>query len=192
MLSFDFHTHNMFAPAGNAIVSLPQELLLNPEDFFPVPGALHSAGLHPWWTEDDVDKMLSGLSALLRHSQVVAVGECGLDKLRGASLSRQCEVFARQVELASEHSLPMTIHCVKAFGELLHLHKTLRPTTRWTVHGFRGGPKLAEQLLDAGMDLSFGLHHNADSLRLTPEHRRHFETDDSGVSLADVLRAAGF
>ncbi|MBR6482078.1 MAG: hydrolase TatD, partial [Bacteroidaceae bacterium] len=67
-----------------------------------------------------------------------------------------------------------------------------RPTTRWTVHGFRGGPKLAEQLLDAGMDISFGLHHNADSLRLTPEHRRHFETDDSGVSLTDVLRAAGF
>lgn len=192
MLFTDFHTHNMSAPAGSAIVSLPLEILLSPEIFDPVPGAAYSAGIHPWWTDGDVDRMHSGLSALLRHSQVVAVGECGLDKLRGASLSRQCEVFARQVELASEHSLPMTIHCVKAFGELLHLHKTLRPTTRWTVHGFRGGPKLAEQLLDAGMDLSFGLHHNADSLRLTPEHRRHFETDDSGVSLADVLRAAGF
>lgn len=191
MLFTDFHTHNMSAPAGSAIVSLPLEILLSPETFDPVPGAAYSAGIHPWWTDGDVDRMFVGLSALVRHPQVVALGECGLDRLRGASLELQCAIFERQVEMASAQSLPVTIHCVRAFGELLRLHKRLKPATVWTVHGFRGGPQLARQLLAAGMDLSFGLHHNAESLRITPEHRRHFETDDSGVSLAEVLRAAG-
>lgn len=191
MFPLDFHTHNMSAPAGSAIVSLPPELLLRPEDFAPVPEGMYSAGVHPWWIDGDVDRLLTGLSVLLRHPQVVAVGECGLDKLRGASLPRQCEVFSRQVKLASAHALPMTIHCVKAFGELLHLHKTLHPATQWTVHGFRGGPQLARQLLEAGMDLSFGLFHNAEALRITPEHRRHFETDDADISLREVLTKAG-
>ena len=35
----------------------------------------------------------------------------------------------------------------------------------------------ARQLLDAGLDLSFGPRHNSESLALTPPHRCHYETD---------------
>ena len=41
-----------------------------------------------------------------------------------------------------------------------------------------GGPALARQLLDAGIDLSFGRRYNPASLALTPPDRRHFETDE--------------
>jgi len=81
------------------------------------------------------------------------------------------------VALAEQHHRPMTLHVVRAFDVMLALRKRLRPRQRWTVHGFRGKPALARQLLDAGFDLSFGLHHNPDSLAITPPDRRHFETD---------------
>ena len=61
---------------------------------------------------------------------------------------------------------------------LLALRRRLRPQVRWTVHGFRGKPALALQLLQTGMDLSFGGRYCAESYALTPPDRRHRETDD--------------
>lgn len=174
----DFHTHNLLAPAGSAIVNVPRRWLLCPDDFHPAAGGLYSAGIHPWWTDEaDTELLFAGLLRLMEHPQVVAVGECGLDLLRGAAPEVQEAVFVRQAVLAERHGLPVTVHCVRAFDRLLRLHKQLRPSVRWTVHGFRGRPALARQLLDAGLDLSFGPRHNAESLALTPPHRRHNETD---------------
>lgn len=186
----DFHTHDLAAEAGTAIVNLPREQLLRPATFRPAPNALYSAGVHPWWTDSDAAALLAGLEELLPHPSIVAVGECGFDRLRGGSLPLQQDVFERQIALAEKHSLPVTIHCVRAFDLLLKCARQLRPATRWTIHGFRGRPALARQLLDAGFDLSFGLRFNPESLRLTPPSRRKFETDDSGIPFPEVVRLA--
>ena len=114
---------------------------------------------------------------LLNHRQVVAVGECGIDRLQGADIEEQINVFTQQVYMAEQFGMPITLHIVRAFDLLLRLHKQLRPTTQWTVHGFRGKPALAAQLLNAGIDLSFGAKRNAESWALTPTNRRHLETD---------------
>ena len=176
----DFHTHNLLAPAGEAVINIPMEWTLRPEQFRPRAGALYSAGIHPWWTADDAAtlRMLHALPLLLRHPQVVAVGECGIDLLRGARLERQEVVLREQLALAEQLQMPVTLHIVRAFDRLLRLRKELRPTLRWTVHGFRGRPALARQLLDAGLDLSFGRRRNEASFLLTPPDRRHEETDD--------------
>ena len=108
----DFHTHNQQAAPGTAIVNLPLDIVQQPETFRPVAGGLYSAGIHPWWTEeDDVEALFVGLTQLLEHPQVVALGECGLDRLRGGSMELQEAVFCQQVTLsenlaeASHHSL---------------------------------------------------------------------------------------
>lgn len=147
--------------------------------FQPRPEALYSAGVHPWWTEDmaRTERMLANLPQLLEHPQVVALGECGLDRLKGARMEVQEEVFRRQIGLAEALRLPVTLHIVHAFDRLLGLKKELRPTTQWTVHGFRGRPALASQLLAAGLDLSFGEKYNAASYELTPKERRWRESD---------------
>lgn len=178
-MTFDFHTHNLDAPAGEAIINLPPEWTADAALFRPRPGALYSAGIHPWWTADETQaaRMLAALPALLAHPQVVALGECGLDAQRGAPLEAQEELLRAQIRLAERAGLPVTLHVVRAFDRLLRLHKELRPTTQWTVHGFRGRPALARQLLSAGLDLSFGARHNAESFALTPPGRRHWETD---------------
>lgn len=178
---FDFHTHNLQARAGQALVCLPPEVLIHPEEFKPREGVFYSAGLHPWVTNDEhtVQRLLSLLPQWLEHPQVAAVGECGLDALRGAELEQQTAILTAQLKMADEARLPVVLHVVRAFDRLLHLHKVLHPRVRWTVHGFRGKPALAQQLLDAGFDLSFGLKRNEAAYALTPPERRWNETDDS-------------
>ena len=84
--------------------------------------------------------MLQNLPLLLEHPQVIALGECGLDALRGALLEEQERIFRHQIRLAEAYNKPVTLHIVRTFDRLLRLHKELHPTTQWTVHGFRGKP----------------------------------------------------
>lgn len=177
---FDFHTHDPRCAPGTAIVNLPAAVLAAPRRFSPRQGALYSAGIHPWWTdasETEICGFIEGLKHLLSSPQVVRVGECGLDKLRGAPLARQVEIFRAQVLLSEAFRKPMTLHCVRAYDVLLHEHKALRPTQEWTIHGYRGGATLARQLLAAGFSLSFGLRRDAAAWALTPPERRYEESD---------------
>lgn len=175
---FDFHTHHPNAPAGQAIINLPRTCLLHPERFHPTEGGLYSAGIHPWWTDyrDELERMRDGLAVLARHPQVVRLGECGYDRLRGVQ-HLQAKVFGWHIKLSEELRKPLTIHCVRAFDLLLADRKRWRPTQRWAVHGFRGKPSLAMQLLAAGFDLSYGPRRNETSFAITPPERRFTETD---------------
>lgn len=177
----DFHTHNLLAE--DAIINVPEEWLLCPSRFSPREGAFYSVGIHPWWTIDNARtaQILGVMPSLLTHPQVVAVGECGIDRLRGADEDEQTRIFLLQAEMAEKYRLPMTLHIVRAYDVLLRLKKSVQPTVKWTVHGFRGKPSLAKQLLDAGIDLSFGKYYHAESWAMTPPERRHRETDDERI-----------
>lgn len=177
---FDFHTHRLDTPPGSGIVCLPQPILLRQTSWRPHQAGLYAAGIHPWWTaapDFDLPLHLSALEHWLSQPQVVQLGECGLDRIRGAEMERQIDIFEQQVRLSEDFQKGMTLHIVRAFDLLLQLHKRLRPQQRWTVHGFRGGETLARQLLSAGLDLSFGTHYNEAAFQATPLERRHRETD---------------
>lgn len=186
-MDFDFHTHRLDTPPGTGIVSLPQDIVRNPKVWTTYPSAqqfhpqgLYAAGIHPWWTLDkdfDLEEYKAGLSQLWDLPQVVQIGECGFDRLRGASLEVQWAVFSAQVADSERRELPMILHIVRAFDLILQARKTLRPQQVWTIHGFRGKPALAQQLLKAGFHLSFGKHYNENSFLLTPPQHRHLETD---------------
>lgn len=196
---FDFHTHRLDATPGTAVVCLPQEALLTADRWlqpaagqcrlpYADEGALYAAGVHPWWTAQpdfDLDAHLAGLETLLALPEVIHVGECGLDRAvlptdeaeATRLMALQEETFVAMVRLSEEHRLPLTIHCVRAYDAILRLKKSLAPTQSWTIHGFRGRPALAAQLLAAGLDLSFGPRRNEEAYALTPAERRHDETD---------------
>ncbi|MDO4929731.1 MAG: TatD family hydrolase [Bacteroidales bacterium] len=176
----DIHTHNLLAPAGDAIIAMPKQWLLQPSQFAPRPGAFYSCGIHPWWTADaaELPLLIAGFEALVVHPQVVALGECGFDRLRGADLALQERVFLHQTNFAPAASLPLVLHCVRAFDVLLRLRKQSSAPRLWVIHGFRGNPVLARQLLSAGFRLSFGTHYNAESFALTPPDCRYRETDE--------------
>lgn len=140
--------------------------------------AWYSAGIHPWDTvESPSQEVWSWLEAMAADPRVAAIGECGLDALRGAPLDTQEQLFRRQLELAASVGKPVIVHCVRAWHRLLAMHAPRRYGIPMIIHGFRGKPALARQLLDDGYDLSFGTHHNAESYDHCPTPRRHRETD---------------
>lgn len=169
MMFIDFHTHHV--PEG--------------EDVVAVVDCRDTWGVHPW---DSLPQPLQKRGES-RHLIVppslggggggfLALGECGLDALRGPSMDIQEQVFLQQIRLGEEQKKPLVIHCVKAFDRLLRLRRELRPTMPWMLHGFRGKPQQLRSLLDAGFFVSFGFRHNEESLRLCPLERLMLETDD--------------
>ncbi|HEX2977163.1 MAG TPA: TatD family hydrolase, partial [Bacteroidales bacterium] len=122
---------------------------------------------------------------------VIAIGEAGFDKLKGPSFELQRKVFRMQVELSESLKKPLIIHCVRAWEELLSVHKEMRPEMPWMIHGFRGKIKLAEQLLSKGFYLSLWFEfvlrpESSDLIRALPQNRIFLETDGADVDIRDI------
>jgi TatD DNase family protein len=143
-----------------------------------------SVGIHPWFiAKQDIDAAFELLENVCRQANVLAIGECGLDKCVKTPLETQTAVFCRQIELAEQFHKPLIIHCVRAFNELLALRKALKPSQAWIIHGFTGKPALAAQLLKHGCYLSLGKallkpkHPVTVTLSKVPPGRLFLETD---------------
>ena len=170
--NIDIHAHSGL-PRADAVVCVdPVDSECLPEG-----SGWLSVGVHPWNADRADAAVWERMERWLADPRVVAVGEVGLDALRGPEPSEQMAVLERQIEMAERHGVPLVIHCVRCFDKLLRLRKN-RPTSgQWIVHGFRGKPALARQLLEAGIDLSFGDRYNPESYNITPSERRYRETD---------------
>lgn len=181
----DIHTHKP-APQPEAVISCA------PADFRPLPGQAYSLGLHPWYLTSlqELPEALSLLERLASHPQVLAIGECGLDSLRGAPMALQISAFRAQALLAEGLDKPLIIHDVKCHDSIISLRKELRPSVPWIIHGFRGKPSLAKMLLDSGLYLSFGARFNPAALAITPTDRLLAETDDSPSPLPKLSPAS--
>ncbi len=109
-------------------------------------------GVHPWWVDDVADDVLVRLEGLLaqRHPRCLAIGECGLDRLRGA-LEIQEPFFAGQIELARRHSLPLLIHSVRTHDMVVALLREKRFSGPGLLHAFNGSWQQADQLWSRGL-----------------------------------------
>jgi len=182
----DIHTHVLPEEPGTALVCIgcgpiPEGALEQ--------GHVFSAGLHPWDVTGSDDEAFRNLEQLLVLPQVLAVGECGFDTLKGPSHELQEEAFVRQVELSERYGKPMILHVVRDFDSVIRLRRQLKPAQPWLIHGFRGGPEQMEQLYSNGILVSFGLKHNPEAVRRVPSDRLFLETDGK-CSIEDVIRAA--
>lgn len=181
----DIHRH--------LIPVLPDEIAvrnLNPEDTegelaSPAVG-FFSVGVHPCYLENLQEDWFEKLSVLGADPRIVMIGECGFDRNSDSSTELQTEIFEKHLLLSENLSKPMIIHCVGRFNELIALRKIHQPTQKWIIHGFRGKPSLAEQLLCAGCDISFGARWNAESVKRVPAERLYVETDESAKPVAEI------
>lgn len=144
-----------------------------------------SVGLHPWYINTQVEASLSVLKQSAMHTQVMAIGETGLDKACITPFPLQLAVFKEHIELSEQYGKPLIIHCVKAFNELLILKKEMQPAQAWILHGFRGKASLAQQLLEHGFYFSFGqgLELLQKTINALPIERIFLETDDAPCSI---------
>jgi TatD DNase family protein len=186
----DIHNHGA-APVGG---QFSIENLMAHEDRIPdqTPGLAYSIGIHPWHlTKETLDDQLIKVIRYAGHSNVIALGEAGFDRLRGPETELQKDTFEKQVKIADLNSKPLFIHCVRAWDELLAEHKRLRPSTPWLIHGFRGKRELAGQLLSRGMFISFWFDfilrpESSPLVRSMPIEKIFFETDGSGAEIGTI------
>lgn len=177
----DIHTHHE-APQPHAVVCV------SPDKFAPVEGQLYSVGIHPWLTCDAIpDALWQQLEEAASHPQVAAIGECGIDLVKGGPLYKQMLVMKRQIELSERVGKPMVIHCVHAHDIVIGLKKDLKPLQKWLVHGFRGKPTVASMFCDAGISLSFGERYNEKSVGKVPDGMLLAETDESEMPIEDII-----
>lgn len=185
-MASDFHTHSAPSAGVAALVSTGLDRLGS----FP----LESLEFHPWRLPSHPVELTREFAAAL--ARAAALGEVGLDRLRGPAFPVQQQMLDRLLRLAAEQEKPVVFHCVRATAELLAAVKPY-PHMRKLFHGFRGPPELCEELRKHGFYLSLG----AAALERAPlvEHLRRtgfdrigFETDDRPEPVGQLIeRAAG-
>lgn len=190
MALLDCHTHNPERWRDAIVSCRPGEFARMSADY---PGAVFSVGVHPWDTAScdaaGLDRSLQLLQAIAIDQRVVAIGEAGLDGLRGASDDVQETVLRRHIELSETVGKPLVIHCVRRYDRMLHLQREMRPQQPWIWHGFRGKPELVRQIFSASPRnyISLGERFNPLAAAAIPSDRLLAETDESPLPITQII-----
>ena len=159
---------------------------------------LPAFGLHPWHAHRRSAGWRDDLARWLDRFPHASLGECGVDRwVREPPIDVQQEVFRAQLALAAERRLPVSIHCLRAWGDLLECLGAAAPLPRgFVLHSFGGAPGLVGQLARLGAWFSFSGGALAPrkaasaqaALRAVPPDRLLVETDapDMAPPLAQV------
>ncbi|MEN9997931.1 MAG: hypothetical protein RI922_921 [Bacteroidota bacterium] len=150
-----------------------------------------SFGIHPWEIERWQEKIYE-MSPILSVDNCLAVGEIGLDKLKGPNLDRQMAIFKQQVQLAEQHKLPVILHCVKAWNELRNVKRELKPKQPWIFHGFSKAA-LTKEVLNEEIYISIGQAiltslSLQNALLNIPLDRLFLETDDASCTIEEIYQ----
>lgn len=125
---------------------------------------------------------------LAASPRVVAVGETGLDRYWDHTpFGQQEDYFARHLDLARRHNLPVVIHCREAESDTVRMLRddfARHGPIRAVMHSFTGDLATAEACLAMGLHISFAgmlTYKNAQNLRdvaaRVPLDRLLVETD---------------
>lgn len=152
------------------------------------PGVLYStAGVHPHHASEYTDASDELIRVLTERSEVVAVGECGLDYFRNFSPHpAQIEAFRAQLDIAADTGKPVFLHQRDAHDDFVEVLEPMLPKlSRAVAHCFTGeGESLREYL---AMGLWIGITgwicderrgaHLRDIVGLIPDDRLMIESD---------------
>lgn len=167
---------------------------------------LPSYGLHPWNVGNATSRWKDDLQRVLDDQPHAGIGEIGLDRwilhrarpddsrlsgLRRASIAEQEDAFVWQLELASARGLPVTIHCLDAWGALADVLRRVRlPRCGFLLHAYGGSAELVHEFVPLGAYFSFngyflGARQAArrDVFKVVPTERLLVETDAPAMPL---------
>ncbi|MDR2963695.1 MAG: TatD family hydrolase [Bacteroidales bacterium] len=184
-LYFNAHTHT---PAPNAVINAPMASV----DF--EPQLLYSIGIHPWdYLQycENAERLQHWLRTAAALPQVVAIGECGMDRAIETEIELQEDVFRLQVKVAQEYQKTLIIHCVRAYNDILKVLKQTKCTQPVVFHKFTGNMQTYESFRNFDCYYSFGAElctrtKSVEMLRTLPLERIVFENDISNVSMQEI------
>lgn len=193
MQQIDFHTHQKFEAGKIQILNIfAQNLLPYAPDY------LFSAGLHPWHIgKVNPEECFQAINHAAELKNMLAVGECGLDRSIGVDFASQEWCFEHQIQIANNHCKPLIIHCVRSYSELQKHKKLSKSDLPWIIHGYAGNLETTLSLIKQDFYFSVGeplLKDEAkhDIFRSIPINRLLLETDDSEISIAKIYSLAAF
>ncbi|MCD8303156.1 MAG: TatD family hydrolase [Prevotellaceae bacterium] len=162
----DFHTHHPASIEGETAI-------VDGRDTW---------GIHPWTLNTPPTPPDGGT--------ILAIGECGIDKLCSSPLALQREAFLRCISESQRLRKPLFLHCVRAIDECLALRREAHATEPWIWHGFRGGATQLHQLLPHGFYFSFGFRFRKEALLACPLPRLLLESDTDPRPVSHLYQRA--
>ncbi|QBQ41469.1 TatD family deoxyribonuclease [Sphingobacterium psychroaquaticum] len=184
-LFVNIHTHHYKENTAEEF-SLPN-IIVSKNYLIPQPCTL---GIHPWYVDRNYEAQFDVLHQYGKQQNILAIGECGLDKLCDTEFHIQEHVFRKQIVIANCLNKPLIIHCVRAYQECIRILREEKVAVPVLFHGFDKKIELAEQLLGEGYYLSLGASllttKKDDLITGIPLDRIFLETDDKSSKIVDI------
>ena len=186
----DIHTHH---PCNSEEVIAVQSLFLQDIDFNDEIDFPFSAAIHPWHAQRfNINEASLILEKLIVQKKLIAIGETGLDKVCTACFQLQKKLFELHLDFAEAHHLPLIIHSVKAWNDLISSLKHAK--TPCILHGYSEGITLTKELIDLGCYFSFGKSlfqispRIQEAIQIIPFTSLFLETDESTVPIEEIYQ----
>ncbi len=150
-----------------------------------------SFGIHPWNTSEIEDNFIN-FEKEISLIKCLAIGEIGLDKLKGPTIDVQKKVFLKQIEISEKYELPIILHCVKSWNEISEIKKILNPIQSWIYHGFNKAGIVSEVIKsDIYISIGSSIFTNIKLqkiVNLIPNDKLFLETDDSNLDIFEIYK----
>jgi TatD DNase family protein len=187
----DIHTHNVYQ--NDSVASVYNIMATDPAKDS---DSLFSVGLHPWYSEQlTLGELSDKLDYYANSKYIFAFGETGLDKKCGIPMLIQRDVYELHLKKSAEFNIPIVIHCVSAWDELLEISSRY-PVTK-IIHCYNGSIELTKRLANLGFLFSIGksilnpISKIRSALPYIPTSRLFCETDDSSISIQTIYNSVG-
>lgn len=184
----DVHTHSNIDNKYSIINICVGKNDIEPENIF-------SAGIHPWHILiNNTDLLFKKLDKYLIKKNIVAIGEIGLDRVCDISFEKQKFFFEKQLQIAEKNNLPVILHSVKTYSDLLFFRKKYKKV-EWIVHDYNGNKQISESFIDKKIYFSFGKNFMRNRnlkqiIKQLPLNSIFFETDDTDYKINTIYEQA--
>lgn len=186
----DIHTHNLEAESSSHLRFIVGK---------------HYLGIHPWdlvepFELEFYEKQFEQVKKKL-DQYVIGIGECGLDRRRTgvADIGTQMDVLGWHFDFANKLNMPIILHCVRAYSDLLHVLKIKKYNGKILLHDYNGNEEVTLKLRPYDCYFSFGRslfnrdNKAAELLKLLPREKIFLESDShNNFSFESIYQRASF
>lgn len=114
-------------------------------------------GVHPSEVKDWNDNLIDKIKEYSKNPKIIAIGEIGLDYYWDKSFNDlQKEVFIKQIKLANELNLPISIHDREAHKDTFDILKEYNHGSKIVMHCFSGSTEFAKECIKEGWYIALG------------------------------------
>lgn len=116
-------------------------------------------GIHPSEVKKTAEKDYEEIKKLASSKKVIGIGEIGLDFYWDKDKEIQEEqkkYFIKQINIANELHLPISIHCRDAIDSCLNILKENKVDCAGIMHCYAGSVESAKEFMKLGFLLGFG------------------------------------